>query len=417
MRCLSFFSWLLIAVVAAAPVDAQQVNAFPERDDPLHVKVEMFDELLRGNQWNEGIFMQHVVYPPAGHERPIVGSQEDAIECTAAMLAAYSYRYAVTGEPHVREWCEKIIDGYLKLERVTGVEGWFARSFNRTGERLWHMDAYFFPRKWRESESMPGYYWLGDVSSDKFTDLCYSIGIFYDLAAEGEYKEIAADFLERVVGRVVDQDYRLVDIDGKMTLWGNFSPYLPRQRLNSMQMLAALKTAHRVSKNPRFRRAYHYLIDHHNYDDDTVMAKRFWTEDRTHLHWGRNVPWDDKLASKALYQLLKHEDDGALRNKYLMSLHRHWHVWQMSDYERGHDVYYPMFYQVFTGDEVFTEEIQEAMKGRWGFDRNQRTFSIPQEDGETRRVESEEDHGGIETTLLIRDYWFGRYYGLIDPEW
>ena len=72
---------------------AQKVNEFPSRNDPLHKKVDMYDKLILGNHWNEGTIMQHVIFPPAGLDRPIVGSQADCLDATSEMLAAYSHKY------------------------------------------------------------------------------------------------------------------------------------------------------------------------------------------------------------------------------------------------------------------------------------------------------------------------------------
>ena len=50
----------------------------------------------------------------------------------------------------------------------------------------------------------------------------------------------------------------------------------------------------------------------------------------------------------------------------------------------------------------------------WGFERNTREFKIPQKDGSFKMVRSEEERTAA---ALIRNYWFGRYYGIIDEKW
>ena len=63
------------------------------------MRVALFDALMRGNHWNEGIMMPHIIFPPAGTERPLVGNQEDAADHASMFLAAYAFRYAVTQDP------------------------------------------------------------------------------------------------------------------------------------------------------------------------------------------------------------------------------------------------------------------------------------------------------------------------------
>lgn len=403
-RTLRLMALLLPALTVGAA--AQQVNAFPERDDPLHVRVAMFTELMLGNHDNEGIIMPHVIFPPAGTERPLCGNQEDAADHTGMFLMAYSYKYAVTNDPADRAMAGKFMDGVLKLEQVTGVPGWVARSFNRTEAPLWHEQVYFFPMEWHASKSMPGYRWEGDLSSDKFVTLFCAMSVYHDLCADAERKRMAADFLDRFVGRVVDHNFRLVDVDNKMTLWGNFCPDLPHEPLNSLEMLGGLRTAYQLTKDGRYIRAYHKLIRDHHYDDDAIMAKILWPE-----RW--KTSWDDHLAAKSLYPLMRYENERDLLQKYRMSLNRHWFDWRQRSCAHPGNAFLVMLYAVLTGKDVVTPERVAQMKQMWGFDRGKRVFSIPTDEG-VKRVEAEYEGNA---TALIHAYWFGRYHGFIDAAW
>jgi hypothetical protein len=75
------------------------------------------------------------------------------------------------------------------------------------------------------------------------------------------------------LGGVIDDNFKLTDLDGKMTLWGNFCPNLPHQELNSLEMLAALKVTHHITGKERYNAAYHMLIDRYHYDDRAINAK------------------------------------------------------------------------------------------------------------------------------------------------
>jgi hypothetical protein len=399
--------FIAIILLLRDSVFAQKVNDFPKRTDPLHVKVKMFDALVRGNHWNEGTIMQHVIFPPAGLDRPIVGSQEDCFDQTAEMLAAYSYKYAVTKNEADREIANQLFEGLLKLEKVTGVPGLVARSFNKTDEPLWHEQVYFFPAEWHWSSSMPGYRWQGDLSADKFTSMFYAVGLFGEHCADVSYKEKAAGLLDRFLGRCVDNNFKLVDLDGKMTLWGNYCPDLPHQPLNSLEMLMALKVTHRITGKERYNAAYRMLIDRYHYDDHQLTAKMLWPDE-----W-KTAPWDDDLAAKSFYMIMRYEDNRSLLIKYRMSLNRHWYEWQHHNFSYDGDAWFIMAYQVLTGEEILTDRIVKGIKDMWGFDRHTRTFRIPTKDG-YKNVESAEEGSA---TALIRNYWFGRYYDLIDPEW
>ena len=396
----------LCAVICGSAASAQQVNAFPNRDDPLHLRVAMFDELMRGNHWNEGIMMPHIIFPPVGTERPLVGNQEDATGHTARFLAAYSFQWAVTKDPAARERARKCMDGILKLEAVTGVPGCVARTFNRVDEPLWHEQAYFFPMEWHASTSMPGYRWQGDLSSDKFVNLCYGLSTYFDLCADEEHRQLAAGVLDRFVGRVVDHNFRMVDVDNKMTLWGNFCPNLSHEPLNALEILAGLRTAYHLTGKDRYIRAYHRLIGEYGYAEEAIMAKVLWPE-----RW--KTSWDDHLAAESYITLMRYETDRDLRQIYRMGLNRHWYDWKGRDFSHSGNAILAMLYQVLSGREVVDDAIRDGIKKMWGFERSRRAFTIPTPGG-TKTMEAEEE--GNATSLIIA-YWYGRYHGLIDADW
>lgn len=385
---------------------AQKVNEFPKKTDLLHVKVEMFDKLMLGNHWNEGAIMQYVIFPPAGLDRPIIGPQADCLDPTSEMLAAYSHKYAITKDPKDRDVANQIFEAILKLEKVTGVPGLVARSFNKTDKPLWHEDVYWY-NEWHESTSMSGYRWLGDLSADKFTSIFYGVGTFWEICADEEYKQKASGLLDRFIGRVVDDNFKLTDLDGKMTLWGNFCPNLPHQPLNSLEMLAALKVTYHITGKERYNAAYHMLIDRYHYDDKAINAKILFPPE-----W-RNVG-DDYHAARSLYMLMRYEEDSSLLIKYKMSLNRHWYDWKDIAFTWESNIWFIMVYQVLTDENILTEERKQAIKDMWGFERKTNKFKIPQKDGSFKIVESEEERTAA---AMIRNYWFGRYYNLIDPKW
>ena len=63
---------------------------------------------MLGNHWNEGAIMQHVIFPPAGLNRPIVGSQADCLDPTSEMLVALSFKYSITKDPQVKQMADQI---------------------------------------------------------------------------------------------------------------------------------------------------------------------------------------------------------------------------------------------------------------------------------------------------------------------
>ncbi|HQM50172.1 MAG TPA: hypothetical protein PLJ71_15905 [Candidatus Hydrogenedentes bacterium] len=400
--------WTLCTLwaIASGLAWGQPEMPVPDPAAPLHERITAWDALLHEYHYHDNIVQTQVIFPPFGEDRPITGNHEDVAGHTAALLAAYSHRYAVTREPAHRAAADDLMQGILNLERVTGVPGCVARSFYQTDRPLWHEQAYFFPNEWHDSKTMPGYRWEGDLSSDKFTDFFFAVGTYWEICADEEHKQLAADFLDRFVGRCVDFNFKLVDVDGKMTLWGNFCPDLPHENLNALEMLAGLRTAYKVTGKDRYLAAYHMLIDRYHYDDQAILAKVLWPKEWT-------VPWDDSLAAQSYYMLMRFEDDPSLMQKYRMSINRHYFAWK--DYKFGYASvpFYFMLYQVLTGEEAVDGSVLDAIKNMRGGHRTLRTFTKNTPDG-PQQVQSYEEEVSADTIL---NYWFGRHYGFIDPAW
>ncbi|KAA3654463.1 MAG: hypothetical protein DWQ10_17785 [Calditrichaeota bacterium] len=396
----------VLAFVLNGQASAQKVNDFPAKTDPLHKRVALFDKLMFGNHWNEGTLLQRVIFPPAGFKEPVIAWYSDCFDVTVEMLAAYCFKYAITENRDDLHIANQLFEGLLKLEKVTGVPGLMARGFYKTDKPLWHEQVLWYPMEWHWSTSMPGYRWLGDLSADKFTSLFYGIGIYWELCADEENKQRAADLLDRFMSRCIYHNFKLVDLDGKMTLWGNFCPDLQHQELNSLEMLMGLKVTHRITGKERFHAAYNMLIDRYHYDDRQLKSKVMWPPE-----W-RN-PYDDDHAAKSLYMLMRYEKDRSLLIKYRMNLNIHWHDWQNHDFSFPGDPWLIMLYQVLTGENVLTEQKIDGIKNMWGFDRETREFKIPTENGHKVVKSVVEGHA----STMIRNYWFGRYYGFIDPSW
>jgi hypothetical protein len=392
---------VLAAVFSGAAAWGQAVNEFPRPEDPLHVRMELFDKLIRGNHWNEGTVMQSVVFPPAGKETPIVGSQEDCPIHTGGYLAALAFRYAVTQDPQVRPWADATLEGILKLEQVTGQPGCVARSFNKTAAPNWHEQVFFFPLEWHESDAMPGYRWMGDLSSDQFTGLIWGVTIYWELCADDAHKKIAADFIDRIMGRCVENNFKLVDVDNKMTLWGNFCPDLPHEKLNALLILAHLKTAHRLTGKVAYDAAYRRLITKYKYDDEAILAKVLWPAE-----WRNDG--DDRLAAMGLYHLMRFEDNPTLLQKYRMSLNRHWYLWKESD-----EPIFRLIYQALTKETVINDRVINRIKQMGAVTRERGTWTIPSPEG-PKTLESQSEDIDM---WVLPTYWFGRYLGVIDAQW
>lgn len=238
---------------------------------------------------------------------------------TAMYLASLCFQYAVTEDEAVKELAWKHFAAMERLETITGMPGFPARSFLKRedydpsigGE--WHVTP---DGEWA---------WKGDTSSDEIVGHMFAYPLMYDLVASTtDEKRRVGSLIERIMGRIVDDGFYLVDKDGEPTRWGVWAPeklnddpeWMMERGLNSLQILSFLCAADHVSGNPRFRTALFNLITRHNYAHNTINQKITLPYEDNHS--------DDELAFLPYYILFRYNIAERYEEIYRESLTRAW---------------------------------------------------------------------------------------------
>lgn len=358
---------------------------------------------------------------------------------TAHYLAAMSFKYAVTGDEKAREQAVDAFKAMVWLDEITPEPGFFARAiWSKTADldKMSEQGSGGLPAKWYPTPDGL-WMWKGDTSSDEVDGHFYSVSIFHDLAAKGAEKERAKKHLSNIASHILDNGWVLRDMDGKPTRWGRWDPdYLLRpygfeaRGLNGMQAQTYMRAAFGVTGNQKFEDGFQQLLKwgYHTY---TWRQKLTFPPDLV-------VPWDDELAFRCYYTLLRFTDDPAMRSIYLRSIERHWEVKRME-----HVPWFNFIYGAITGNDC---EVDRAVKHlrEWSLDtinysyRNSHRNDLFPEPGYTpyqggtkamspRETEAKEGSrfalqydggaGGKTVTVpagWLEDYWMGRYHGFIE---
>jgi hypothetical protein len=240
---------------------------------------------------------------------------------TAMYVAAECFRYKVTGEADARENARRGMQAIMRLEAITGIPGFPARSFIRIGEDVqpdtgeWHDTP---DRAWR---------WQGDTSSDEIVGHYFVYPIYHDLVADETEKPALRDALDRITNHILDNDYQLIDVDGKRTRWGWWGPQdiwddPDETGLRALEILSHLRVALHLTRNPqyhtRYQAAYAALINTHKY--------HWLTRNQKIMVPGHVNHSDDELAFLSYYPLLRYETDPSLLAVYRESLERSWQI-------------------------------------------------------------------------------------------
>lgn len=240
---------------------------------------------------------------------------------TSIYLAAECYRYAVTKDQEAKKNAVKAYLAMERLETITGIPGFPARSLVAANESTgeggeWHYSA---DKKWK---------WKGDTSSDEMVGHLFAYPLFYDLVAEGEMKERVKNLVHRIMNHIVDNNFHMIDLDGKPTRWAvwtpdslNFKPnWMYEKGINSLQILSFLKAGYHVTGDPKFESAYQTLVKKHHYVENMIQQKNYGPFDINHS--------DDELAFLPYYTLFCYANDAELLPFYKQSMQRSWNVEQ-----------------------------------------------------------------------------------------
>jgi hypothetical protein len=213
------------------------------------------------------------------------------------------------------------MEAIARLEAITGIPGFPARSFIKVGEDQQPADGEWHDtpdRHWR---------WKGDTSSDEIVGHYFVYPLYLDLVAAEDEKPALRAAIDRITTHILDNGYELIDADGTRTRWGWWGPDAiwedpDETGLRALEMLAHLQVALHVTSDAalraKYRSAYDDLIANHRYHLLTRNQKVMVPGSINHS--------DDELAFLSYYPLLRYETDTKLRAVYVQSLERSWRI-------------------------------------------------------------------------------------------
>eukprot|EP01104_Vermistella_antarctica_P006857 TRINITY_DN1754_c0_g3_i1.p1 TRINITY_DN1754_c0_g3~~TRINITY_DN1754_c0_g3_i1.p1 ORF type:complete len:734 (+),score=146.91 TRINITY_DN1754_c0_g3_i1:742-2943(+) len=198
---------------------------------------------------------------------------------TSTYVVAEAFRYATTKDPAAKAACWHAFEGMEMLNNITGIKGLMARSvLNST-----HVPA-GTGGIWYNSTvpAWPGWVWKANTSSDEVVGHLWAYPIVLDLVAETpNEKERAYNLIYDITHYIVENDFYLIDVNGKHTLWGVWAPEVINHKkswyddrgINSLQILAWLMSAYRVSNDTYFMEAAELLVNKYGYGANMVDCK------------------------------------------------------------------------------------------------------------------------------------------------
>ena len=379
----------------------------------LYQKAILCEALVQGRHYYEGQVRQQVILPPAGLPDHSTGNHESDALATGMYLEALSFRWAATRDPRAKRQAKAVARALRKLQRLTGSKGCFARGFKRADGPTWDEQFFFFPHEWHQAGK---YRWVGDPSTDSLVGLMSGYEQYHDLVADAKEKAEVAKDVDLIMGYIVGNGMRVLDVDGRVTLWGNMNPYILEENLNALQALSHLRAAHHITKKRRYLDEYHRLIDAWDYHKRAALANAQ-DDPPPAVH-------DWNLAVSPLYSLLRYEADEDLLRYYYRALEVQW----KRTYANGpNDAFFNVVYKALHPRAPMRAEAWQWLEttdlGAREFPAKvtadalkppvqERKFELVV-NGKRKVIEAVSE---VVPRAFLRAYWSGRYFGFISPE-
>lgn len=357
---------------------------------------------------------------------------------TQTYIGALSYAYAVTKDEKYLEAARRSMKAMVYLTKITGVKGFTARAVRFEGEPGYGTVVKRDGAEWHKADNGECE-WLGETSSDEMTGHFFGFSLYYDFCANEEEKETIREAVCDIVDHIIENDYRLCDVDGLPTTWAVWTPeqlnrnnmWLWEKCINSLEMLTFLSVAYHVSGDEKYRKEFLRLAVDEHYLLNAAQHKK---------PDGHTNHIDDNLGFLCTMTILRTETDPAIRKYLLMGTKHHW------EYERPERcAFYSLIYGAFSDDYCDLELAAVSLRdypidfvmrplynsSRKGlvYDTEQERWGCPPQLKEALDIDSRQIHNydtspfrvdegngtnACAPTPFLLPYWFGRYYGLIE---
>lgn len=262
----------------------------------------------------------------------LVDSDNDGL-WTAMYLGGEAFRYAVTKSPEALQNCRESLDAMERLYTINPVPGFPSRSFERRG----YLEQLADPDRWHHAPD-PEWDWKGTTSSDEAIGHIFAFGVIAELIPDETLRTQAIALIDTLMQHVLDNDYYLVDYDGKPTTWGRWNPEYVNARpkmvgdrkLNASNITAMLQTAYHFTQKEIYKeKAFELLYDHGYLDNLIYPMNQVRSAPAEADDWSKMLSeeWnhsDDEMYFLGYWGLYRYAFNDSLKTLYKKAIIEHW---------------------------------------------------------------------------------------------
>ena len=297
----------------------------------LAQKAKYFGKIQRLRHIRYGLSSENKLSIPEDlKSATLVDTDNDGL-WTSMYLASELFRYAVEKDENALQNAYEAFEAMEKLDLINPIPGFPSRTYERDGYQVSNNNT--DPQNWRLSKD-GNWRWKCTTSSDESVGHFFVYALFAEIVPDEIWKNRAIEQITRQMDHIIDNDWYLVDWDGKPTKWGRWNPEyinnIPKEvgdrRLNSTQIISFLQTAYHFTENKKYKEKAEYILYDHDYLENILQpANEIGFVDGEILSdtWNHS---DDELYFLTAIGLYKYAFSKKLQNKYQKTIQSHWEL-------------------------------------------------------------------------------------------
>lgn len=257
---------------------------------------------------------------------------------TSMYLVSQLFRYKVTGDPEARQNCLESFAAMQRLFSITNMPGFFARGFERRGYQKFDAKAWDggTTNGWNHATD-PQWDWRGTTSSDQTVGQMFSLTLLAELM-DGDVKKRAISLMDSLMTQIIRNDWYMIDVDGKPTLWGKWNPSYVNafpanvgdRKINSSNIIGFLQAAYHFTGKPLYKQKAYELMQQHGYLENLLRPmSAIGNAPKEASDWAKMLSegWnhsDDEMYFLAYWCLYPYAFTPELKAKYRETIKDHW---------------------------------------------------------------------------------------------
>ncbi len=310
------------------------LNEIEFKEQTLAEKTTYFQDRIRQRHIRYGFISQVTFQQPGDITTAQLTDTDNDGLWSAFYLGSQAFRYAVTKDKAAKRYAMEAFEAFERIISVNPLKGFPARTFERTGYKKSD------PDRWHSSTDSI-WEWKGTTSSDEFVGYIWVAALLNEMVVETESeKKRVADFIDKILTHIIDNNYYFIDFDGKPTLWGrwnpeyinSFPPSVGDRKLGSTTIIAGLQLGYALTGKELYKTEAFRLMKDHGYLNNILTPYTAIQPTENIIHQGVNLGnggWnhsDDEMAFLTYWVLYHYAFTDQLRQQFKDVINDHWKI-------------------------------------------------------------------------------------------